>query len=56
MAVITITREPGAFGEDIAARLAGKLGFMLVDKARLVEYWSEVDPDAAGFKNILLAP
>ena len=51
MAVITISREPGAFGEEIAARLAGKLGFMLVDKARLMEFWSEVDPDAVSFKN-----
>ena len=52
MAVITISREPGAFGEEIAARLSGKLGFMLVDKARLVEFWSEVDPDTVSFKNV----
>ena len=52
MAVITISREPGAFGEEIAARLAGRLGFMLVDKARLVEFWSEVDPDAANIRNV----
>ncbi len=52
MAVITISREPGAFGEEIAARLAGKLGFMLVDRTRIVEFWSEVDPDAAGINNI----
>ena len=52
MAVITISREPGTFGEEIAARLAGKLGFMLVDRTRLVEFWSEVDPDAASFKNV----
>jgi cytidylate kinase len=52
MAVITISREPGAFGEEIAARLAGKLGFMLVDKTRLVEFWSEVDPDTVSFKNV----
>lgn len=52
MAIITISREPGAYGEEIAARLAGKLGFMLLDKARLVDYWSEVDPDAASLANI----
>ena len=52
MAVITISREPGAFGEEIAARLAGHLGFMLVDKARLGEFWHEVDPDMASLKNV----
>lgn len=45
MAVITISREPGAAGEEIGARLAGKLGFMLVDKHRLSELWREIDLD-----------
>jgi len=49
MAVVTISREPGALGEEIAARLAGRLGFMLVDKARLAQMWSEVDLDEADF-------
>lgn len=35
MAVITISAEPGAFGEEIAARLAGHFGFLLIDEARL---------------------
>jgi cytidylate kinase len=47
MAVITISREPGTFGEEVAARVAGRLGFVLVDKARLVQLWSEVDLDEA---------
>ncbi|MGA7875797.1 MAG: cytidylate kinase family protein [Desulfoferrobacter sp.] len=45
MAVITISREPGTGGEEIAARLAGKLGFLLVDKHRLSELWREIDLD-----------
>lgn len=45
MAVITISREPGTFGEEVAARVAGKLGFLLVDKARLSELWGEADLD-----------
>ena len=47
MAVITISREPGALGEEVAARLAGLLGFMVVDKARLAQMWKEVDLDEA---------
>lgn len=47
MAVITISREPGALGEELAARVAGLLGFSLVDKARLVQLWSEIDLDQA---------
>lgn len=47
MAVITVSREPGALGEEIAARVAGHLGFLLVDKARLAELWGESDLDEA---------
>ena len=47
MAVITISREPGALGEEIAARVAGQLGFLLVDKARLEHLWKEIDLDEA---------
>ncbi len=47
MAVITISREPGALGEEIAARAAGLLGFMLVDRDRLAQYWQEMDLDDA---------
>jgi len=43
MAVITISREPGVGGEEIAARLAGKLGFLLVDKAHLTRLWREIN-------------
>lgn len=46
MAVITISREPGALGEEVAARVAGKLGFLLVDRSRLMELWGEADLDA----------
>lgn len=45
MAVITVSREPGAQGEEIAARLAGRLGFLLVDKTRVDQLWKEVDLD-----------
>jgi len=45
MAVITISREPGAFGEEVAARVAGSLGFLLVDSARLAQFWQEMDLD-----------
>jgi cytidylate kinase len=47
MAVITISREPGALGEEIAARVAGQLGFLLVDKAHLIQLWHEIDLDEA---------
>ncbi len=47
MAVVTISREPGAGGEEVAARLAGMLGFLLVDKARLNELWREAELDEA---------
>jgi cytidylate kinase len=49
MAVITISGEPGAFGEEIAPRLAGHLGFLLVDKIRLAQLWAEADLDEANF-------
>jgi len=45
MAVITISREPGVGGEEIAARLAGKLGFLLVDKTHLTRLWREINLD-----------
>jgi len=45
MAVITISRDPGALGEEVAARVAGQLGFLLVDKARLTQLFSEIDLD-----------
>jgi cytidylate kinase len=45
MAIITISREPGALGEEVAARIAGQLGFMLVDKARLAQLWKEKNLD-----------
>ena len=47
MAVVTISREPGVQGEEIAARVAGRLGFSLVDKARLVQLSGEMDLDEA---------
>lgn len=45
MAVVTISREPGALGEEIAARVAGRLGFMLVGRARLAAIWRESGHD-----------
>ena len=41
MAIITIAREVGAFGEEVASRVAGKLGYLLVDKDRLDTMKSE---------------
>lgn len=52
MAVITISREPGAGGEEIAARLAGKLGFLLVDKMHLARLWREIDLDEAKLSSV----
>ncbi|MHC1726131.1 MAG: cytidylate kinase family protein [Syntrophobacteraceae bacterium] len=46
MAVITISREPGCLGEEVAARIAGHLGFLLLDKARLAQILDEREPDA----------
>lgn len=48
MAVITISREPGAHGEEIAARVAGRLGFLLIDKARLAQTLGELDLNEGG--------
>jgi cytidylate kinase len=45
MAVITISREPGALGEELAARVAGQLGFVLVDRSQVARLWREVDLD-----------
>lgn len=52
MAVITISAEPGAFGEEIAARLAGHFGFLLIDEARLAQLWAEADLDEANFRMV----
>lgn len=51
MAVITISREPGALGEEVAARVAGLLGFLLVDRGFLARFRQEADlgeADVAG--------
>ncbi len=47
MAVITISREAGTLGEEIGARLAGFLGYMLVDRVCLSQYRQEMGLDAA---------
>lgn len=52
MAVVTISRQPDVFGEEVAARLAGKLGFMLVDDARLAQLWREADLDEGALAGI----
>ena len=52
MAVITICRDPGSLGEEAAARLAGRLGFSLVDRARLAQLSGEVDLDEAGLRKV----
>lgn len=41
MAVVTIAREAGVFGEEVASRLAGRLGFLLVNKERIAQLKSE---------------
>ncbi len=43
MAVITISRQTGSGGEEIAARLAGKLGFSLVDRETIQQLLEEND-------------
>ncbi|NTV58977.1 MAG: cytidylate kinase-like family protein, partial [Deltaproteobacteria bacterium] len=52
MAVITISREPGALGEEVAARVAGLLGFLLVDRARLAQFRQEMDLDEASLTKV----
>lgn len=47
MAIITISREPGTLGEEVGARLAGFLGYMLVDRACLAQFWQEMNLDEA---------
>ncbi|MHC1745288.1 MAG: cytidylate kinase family protein [Syntrophobacteraceae bacterium] len=47
MAIVTLSREPGALGEEIAARVAGRLGFMLVGRARLAAIWREAGLDVS---------
>ena len=43
MAVVTISRQMGSGGEEIAARLAGKLGFSLVDRETIQQLLDEND-------------
>ena len=45
MAIITISRELGSGGEEIAARVADKLGFSLVDKPQIEQFLKEYDLD-----------
>jgi cytidylate kinase len=52
MAVITISREPGCMGREIAARLAGRLGFSLIDKAALAQLSGEMDLDEARLRKM----
>jgi cytidylate kinase len=52
MAVITVCTEPGALGEEVAARVAGRLGFSLVDNARLAQLSGEIDLDEAGLRKV----
>ncbi len=52
MAVITISREPGALGEEVAARVAGLLGFLLVDRGPLAQFWQEMDLDEANLPKV----
>ena len=52
MAVITISREPGAFGEEIAARLSGELGFLLMDKPHFQRLWRELDLDETSLEEV----
>lgn len=52
MAVITISRQPGALGEEVAARVAGLLGFLLVDRASLAQFWQEMDLDEANLAKV----
>jgi hypothetical protein len=44
MAVVTISSEPWAFGEELAARVAGRLGFSLIDEKSLAPIRDEVNP------------
>jgi len=52
MAVITVSAEPGTPGEEMAARIAGHLGFSLVDKARLAQLSGEMDLDEARLQKV----
>lgn len=52
MTVITISREPGSLGEEVAARLAGSTGFMLVDRMRLAQFWQEMDLDEGNLSKV----
>ncbi len=52
MAVITVYREPGTLGKEVAARIAGRLGFSLIDRAGLVQLCREVDLDEAGLLKV----
>lgn len=52
MAVVTISREPGCLGREIAARLAGRLGFSLIDKTALTQLSGEMDLDEARLRKM----
>jgi len=52
MAVITISRQIGSGGDEIAARLASELGFTLVDQALLVRLMQEHGLSKAEFDEL----
>ncbi|MGV8074703.1 MAG: cytidylate kinase family protein [Syntrophobacteraceae bacterium] len=52
MAVITVSREPGALGEEVAARVAGLLGFLLLDRVSLAQFWQDMDLDEGNLTEV----
>jgi len=52
MAVITISGEPGVLDKEVAARLAGQLGFLLIDKAGIAQLSGEMDLEEARLQKV----
>ncbi|HYA40647.1 MAG TPA: cytidylate kinase family protein [Syntrophobacteraceae bacterium] len=52
MAVVTITSQPGCPGIELAARLAGRIGFSLVDKTTFAQLSGEIDLDEARLRKV----
>jgi cytidylate kinase len=45
MAIVVISRQVGSYGDEIAALVAGKLNYELVDRSKVHQVAQECDPD-----------
>ena len=53
MAIITISRQIGSFGDEIAEKIADQLGYLFVEKGRLYELASDLKGDYSKEMDVL---